>query len=157
MPVPQERHCSEILARTMGVGSKLESSNPVVPSERPGPSRQASKEMLLLKLTMPVLVSDDSGDQENQEPTKLSHPSNPQNTPQSNQQLRSTKAALSSLLPNATFSGSCVSSVNFRLSVAQRPKIIVTVNAWSWLCLFMNCAIVDKFYIFSVLVLKLSK
>ena len=114
MPVPQRRHCSEILARTMGVGSKPESSGPVVPSDRPGPSRQAPKEMPLFKLTIPGLDSDDSDDQENQEPTKLSQPSNPQNIPQSYQQLLSTKAALSSLLPNATFNGSCVINVNFR-------------------------------------------
>ena len=73
----------------------------MLPQERPVPKRVMPEEMSYFKLTLPGLDTDDSDDQENQ------------NIPKKNRQLLTSKAALSSLLPNATFNGLCVINVNF--------------------------------------------
>ena len=102
MPVPQKRHCSEILARTMAKEKTTTGgSSLMLPQERPVPKRVTPEEMPYFKLTLPGLDTDDSDDQENQ------------NIPKENRRLLTAKAAMSSLLPNATFNGSCVINVNF--------------------------------------------
>ncbi|XP_043193789.1 uncharacterized protein LOC122366071 [Amphibalanus amphitrite] len=114
MSVPQKRRCSEILAQTMTRQSDTTASvvqgcsATVIQNGGPATSRRLCEEKPNFNLTIGGMEVDDwlnMNEQEHRVP-------DPSEVRQS-QQLVTARTALSSLLPNATFNGSCVINVNF--------------------------------------------
>ena len=114
MSVPQKRRCSGILAQTMARKSNTAvsivpgCSATVIPSGGAASSRRSYEEKPNFDLTIGGMKVDDwlnVNEQENHRPDS--------SETRQNQQLVTARTALSSLLPNATFNGSCVINVNF--------------------------------------------